>query len=162
MNKRELRGSTASPNYDRLPANWETLDHTGKIQRSIMMMSNPSFVAKRGRVSGEDTFLMRIEHEPGLALEISSALGGREAVIFFIENLYRSENGGHSSQSAMRARKLFALEETREEQAKIRDAELDCRAFAIDFQSGDKEEWLKDLTDTEAAEVEHRAQHYAK
>ena len=56
------------------------------------------------------------------------------------------------------------MEETKEEQAKIRNAELDCRAFILGsirlaFPERHKT-WVEDLTDAEKAEVKRRAEGY--
>lgn len=164
-NNRPLRGFATSQHVpEGVPEKqWEDLSRTEKIERAIKLMSKPGFVKKHGIVSGDNALVVRLENEPGLASEISKATGGREAIISFITKLYRSENGGHSSQSAIRARTLFALEETSDEQARIRDAELDCRASVVGSDPYyDKDEWLQGLTDAEVAEVNRRATRYSK
>jgi hypothetical protein len=139
---------------------WDALDQAGKVERSIALMSSPVFVGKGSRASGEDALLLKIEHEPELVAEIIAAPGGHEAIVSLIKALYRSQNAGHSSQAAQRACRLFVDAINPEDQQEIRDAELDCRAFAVGTLAiGD--DWLDDLTETEKIEVENRAKRFA-
>lgn len=160
MGQGELRGFVKSSDYSNRVPSWEELDRPAKIQRTIDLMISPTFVRKGGRASGEEALLINLKKEPELAKEIAATPEGRSAVVHFITTLYRSENAGHSSQAADVARKLFPFEMTQEEQRTIREAELDCRAYALGKRAGDEEEWLQGLTETEKDRVRQQAKQY--
>jgi hypothetical protein len=162
MAQGELRGSIRPLDYSKQRPSWEVLDRPGKIQRVIDLMTSPTFVRKGGRASGEDALLLKLEKEPEITKEIIATAEGRSAVVRFINVLYRSETAGRAYVTAQKAQRLFDFDPTPEERQILRDAELDCRAFAVGTRSdGTREEWLEDLSAEEKKEVLKRARRYA-
>jgi len=160
MPRDKLRGFTIPQQHGPTPPKWEERNLNSKVAKSIALMSNDSFVPKRGRTGGQDALLLRLELEPTVVAAIKSTPLGREAAIHFITALYRSEDRGHSSQTAKRAEELFALDYNGEEREKVRDAELDAIAFALSTPYVNVEEWTQGLTDEEKDVVVERAGHY--
>lgn len=161
MSKKELRGLTTSSSRRELTQeSWESLDVAGKVKRSLMSMTKPEFVQKKGQADGADALILKIEKEPGLAGDISATPEGREAIVYFIEELYRSEDAGRSAQRARRALHLLSFNMSLEERAKIRDAELDCRAYVMATDPYPDSSWLEGLTGAERLEVDRRAEVY--
>lgn len=157
----ELRGHSGSsqPVRERVKS-WDELDHDGKVESAIQLMSNTALV-KKGKSDGTDTFIRMLENEPAeLIQDILRTAKGREACVTFICRVYRSQRGGMSVRDGRDSEQLFQSGLTEDQRKMIRDAELDARAYGISGPGADKEDWLSELSADQRMEVLRRAERY--